>query len=208
MEHHHAGQLSRGAFVAFIFSLVVGATTLAQMPSGPPSDTSNAERVRQQEMSQREMQLRNYGLKARLPSNRKQVEALAQQVEEDFSRILILHNEIARALAGSNLDYGFVSDAATEIKKRASRLQATLWLKPEGNEEASTKPIETSDKKVKDALISLCKQIKSFVTNPVIENPGTVSEDQLNKARQDLESVVELSSSIRKTADKLSKSHK
>ena len=44
------------------------------------------------------------------------------QTEEDFNRILTLHNEIARALTSKNdLNYQFVSDATAEIKKRASR---------------------------------------------------------------------------------------
>ncbi len=49
------------------------------------------------------------------------------QTEEDFNRILTLHNEIARALSSNNaLNYQFVSEATAEIKKRASRVQSTL----------------------------------------------------------------------------------
>jgi len=64
-------------------------------------------------------------------------------------------------------------------------------LKPEVSEQTSDKQVGSNETQVKDALITLCRQIKSFVTNPVIENPGTVNIQQLNKARQDLQSVVD-----------------
>ena len=62
---------------------------------------------------------------------------------------------------------------------------------------------EFDDSKMKDALIKLCKQIRSFVTNPIIEQPNTVDADQLKKARRDLEGVIQLSAQIKKDADKL-----
>ncbi len=46
--------------------------------------------------------------------------------EQDFNRILTLHNEIARAISSNrDLDYHFVSDATAEIRKKASRLRTT-----------------------------------------------------------------------------------
>src|SRR5439155_19301341 len=109
-------------------------------------------------------------------NNRKKLQALADQVEQDFNRILVLHNEIARALSGpKSLDYGFVSNATTEIGKRANRLQAALVLKPEVSEQTSDKQVGSNETQVKDALITLSRQIKSFVTNHLIENPGTVN---------------------------------
>jgi hypothetical protein len=160
-------------------------------------------------MNRREMLLRGYGLTVGRPTTGKKLQALADQVEQDFSRILILHNEIARAISGKkSLEYGFVSDATTEIRKRAVRLQSTLALKPEVGEPTAEKQIASNDGAVKDALISLCMQIKTFVTNPVIENPGTVNVEQLNKARQDLQRVVELSLSIKRTAETLAKTHR
>ena len=57
-------------------------------------------------------------------------------------------------------------------------------------------------KETKDELILLCKQIESFVRNPIIDKPGTVDAQQLEKARQDLQSVVEISDAIKKHVDK------
>jgi len=155
-------------------------------------------------MSSREWQLRNYGNESAAAKDQRQLKALMAQTEEDFNRILSLHNEIARALSSNNaLDYKFVSDATGEIKKRASRVQSSLRLSPEEGQ-APAKPEEFEDSHMKDALIKLCKQIRSFVTNPSIEKPGTVDAEQLTKARRDLESVIQISGQI----NKLTKNHK
>jgi hypothetical protein len=195
-------------FLWGIVFLLAATPALAQLP-GPPTSRGNPDRERQQDMNRREMLLRGYGLRTLPPDDRAKVQALAAQIEQDFSRILILHNEIARALsAASRLDYRFVSTATAEIKKRSSRLQSTLLLKPEGSEQSTEKQVSADEKEVKDALISLCRHIKNFVTNPVIDSPGTVNVEQLEKARHELEDTIQISSGIKKTADKLSKSNK
>ena len=58
---------------------------------------------------------------------------------------------------------------------------------------------------MKDSLVKLCNEIRSFVTNPVIENPNTVDATQLTRARRDLESLIQLSGLIKKDAEKLGK---
>jgi hypothetical protein len=191
-----------------VFLLTAATPALAQLP-GPPTSRGNPDREAQADMNRRQMLLRGYGMSKAPPDDRAKIQALADQVAQDFGRILILHNEIARALsAPKSLDYSFVSTATAEIKKRTTRLQSTLLLKPEGAEQIKEKQISPDEKDVKDALITLCKHIKNFVTNPVIENPGTVNVEQLDKARHDLQDTIEISSNIRKTAEKLSKSHK
>jgi hypothetical protein len=180
---------------------------LAQKPGGPPPADRrvNTDRIRQQDMSQREWQLRNFGNEPGGPADQRRLKALMAQTEEDFTRILTLHNEIARALSSNNaLDYRFVSDATTEIKKRATRVQSSLKLAPEEGY-TGEKVDEIGDPEMKDALIKLCKQIRSFVTNPSIENPNTVDAQQLTKARHDLDAVIQLSGQIKKDADKIKK---
>ena len=106
-------------------------TVFAQSQApGVPLDRTNTERVRQQQMSSREWQLRNFGKEPNTPKDKRQVEALMAQTEEDFNRILTLHNQIARALTSKNdLDYRFISETTAEIKKRASRVQSSLALR-------------------------------------------------------------------------------
>jgi len=157
-------------------------------------------------MSNREWQLRNFGIEPRNAKDDRQLKALMAQTEEDFTRILTLHNKIARALSSKDpLNYQFISDATAEIKKRASRVQSTLALRLSADD-APVK--EKTDVEMKDSLIKLCKEIRSFVTNPMIENPNTIDVQQLIRARRDLESLIQLSGLIKKDADKLSKGEK
>ena len=189
-----------------ILLLIFAAPVFSQSaPSGaPPTDRMvNTDRVRQQDMSRREWQLRNFGTDPASPKDQRQLKALMAQTEEDFTRILTLHNEIARALASNKeLSPHFISEATAEIRKRASRLQSTLALHL-SSDDAPVK--EKVDPEMKESLIKLCKEIRSFVTNPIIENPSTVDAENLTRARRDLESLIQLSGLIKKDADHLSK---
>lgn len=187
--------------------LLFAAPVFCQSPGNPPpiDKSTNRERVRQQDMSRREWQLRNFGTEPNAPKDRHQIEALMAQTEEDFTRILTLHNEIARAIASKDaLNYHFLSEAAAELKKRGTRVQSTLVLGL-SNEDAPVKV--TAEPEMKDSLIKLCKEIRAFVTNPMIENPNTVDAQQLVRAKQDLESFIQLSGLIKKDADRLAKEH-
>ena len=199
-----------GKCVLAALAVILFCTTPASSqnpPGGPPpiDRRTNADRMRQQEQSNREWQLRNFGKEIDKPKDRRQVEALMAQTEEDFNRILTLHNEIARALTSNNaLNYGFVSDATSEINKRASRVQSSLNLGLSEEDVASAGKLEQSeDTEMKDDLIKLCKQIRSFVTNPVIENPNTINAEQALQARRDLDSVIQISGRIKKDAEML-----
>lgn len=181
--------------------LLIGCWVLLSVPASAQG-VGNAAKVHRQEMDRRELQLSNLGRDSRQPSDPKRSQAMMDQVGEDFHRILTLHNEIVRAIAANrSLSYQFISDATGEIRKRSARLQSSLKLqRPEPaaeNQGPDLKVLET-----KDELILLCRQIESFVKNPIIETPGTVDAHQLEKARRDLESVVELSGAIKKRADK------
>jgi len=190
---------------AIILLLLFAVPIFSQSPpTGPiPSVRVNTERIRQQEMSQREWQLRNFGTDPDAPKDERQLKALMAQTEEDFTRILTLHNEIARALSADKaLNYQFVSEASTEIKKRASRVQSSLGLRMSPDDPQVK---EKSDPELKDSLVKLCKEIRSFVTNPTIASPNTVDAQQLTRAKRDLESLIQLSGLIKKDAEKLDK---
>jgi len=195
-------QLVNSTFL-LLFLAAVALTVVAQQPMSPPADRTNTDRLRQQDMSKREYQLRNFGIEHNGPLDDKQKKALMAQVEQDFNRILFLHNQIVRAIStDTSLDSRFLSDAAGEIKKRSSRLQSTLALSLPGNEKQPAEEFTKIDgKQFGPALLTLCKHIKDFVTNPIIETPGTVSAQQLIRARNDLASIITLSTLIRKQAE-------
>jgi hypothetical protein len=195
------------ALIGFIFLLPAAAPTFAQKtsPGAAPIDRhSNRARERQQDMASREWQLRNFGNPSVI-KDRRRLEALMAQTEEDFNRMLMLHNEIARAITANNqIDYHFVSEATGEIRKRATSIQSNLVLSPPTDEMKQTEmPAE-----MKDALIKLCKQIRSFVTNPVIEQPNMIDVEKLATAKRDLESVIQLSAHLKREADQMIKVQK
>ena len=198
---------SKYSLIAIPLLMLFSLPVLAQsVPTGgPPAiDRTNAERIRQQQESNREWQLRNFGVERNAPKDRRQLEALVAQTEEDFNRILTLNNEIARLLTASKpIEYTFISEASAEIKKRASRLQSTLGL----HQLPEETPVEESSKELNDSqmkleLVRMCNEIKNFVTNPVIANPNTVDPKQLSNARRDLESLIQLSGHLKKEAGK------
>lgn len=185
--------------------VLFAAPVFCQSPGGPPpiDRSANTDRIRQQDTSRREWQLRNFGKEPNAPKDRRQIEALMAQTEEDFTRILTLHNEIVRAISSKDaLNYRFVSESMVEIKKRATRVQSSLAL---GLADEDMPVTVKAEPELKDSLIKLCKEIRAFVTNPMIENPNTVDVQQLAKAKRDLESFIQLSGLIKKGADKLSK---
>lgn len=202
----HPARVAANPVGLIALAISLATPILAQSPR--PSQVDPA-RARFEETNRRELQLRGMGGPPR-KTDPKELEAVVNQIKQDFERILTLHNEIVRAIgADKTLDHDFVSSATAEIRKRAGRLQTTLALdKLDASEQNQHKPKQLNDAQLKDALITLCKEIESFVTNPVIKTPGTVDIEQLGKARRDLEGVIELGDSINKSAEKLKKSSK
>jgi hypothetical protein len=201
---HSAGKCS---LIGIALLLTVAAPALAQRatPGPPPIDKhTNKARERHRDEASREWQLRNFGNPS-VVKDRRRLEALMAQTEEDFNRLLTLHNEIVRALSATKpLDYQFVSDATAEIRKRASSIQSNLVLSlPENEIKQVDVTAQTSEKEIKDSLVKLCKQIRSFVTNPVIEQPNMIDAEKLATAKHDLESVIQISGHLKRDADQL-----
>ncbi len=197
-----------GSLNVQLSSAIAGAIAcLILLPTSASGQVGNAAKVQMQEMDKRELQLSDLSKGNQKETDPKRVQAIKDQVNEDFRRILKLHNDMVRAISGSSpLDYQFISDATGEINKRAIRLQSTLALhileQPEQNRQSTR---DLTDMNSKDGLINLCRKIELFVKNPIIDTPGTVDAQQLENARRDLESVIELSSAIKKGAERQKK---
>jgi hypothetical protein len=153
------------------------------------------------------MQLRNGGAEAGRPPDERAVKAAVKQLDEDFRRIQVIRNEVARSLAaGGALDYGRVSGQAAELRKRALRMQAYLGLQraPKGSEifpdgEAGA----PGEDELKGALVRLCKRIDSFVANPRFKSPEVLDVEANARARRDLWHIISLSEGVRESADRL-----
>ncbi len=146
--------------VAGIFSLCVAGTTLAQgKPAGagpPPNNNPNVgDRVRQLD----EGRLRSAEVEAGAEErNQKLLQAAIVNMKEDFTRVQVLRNDIARNLvARKPLDYKLVSEQTTEINKRASRLNVYMRARVPEDEKQDNSP-ELKSEEMIGALVRLCKR--------------------------------------------------
>jgi hypothetical protein len=132
------------------------------------------------------------------------------QIAEDFERMQTVNNRMMVAVMRSDSpDYGLVSDATAEIRKRAARLRSNLPLpEPEegGGGKAADYKSPEDGAQLKAALLRLDRALMSFVLSPVFRNTDVVDADDGAKARRDLEEVIELSRLINKDAGRMSKS--
>jgi hypothetical protein len=163
------------------------------------------ERIRDEQ--QRQMALRSGGRREEgAPADEQVVKAAAEQLNQDFKRVQVIRNELARAAtSGSALDYKRVSDDAAEVKKRSVRMQTYLALREEGDG-VKQQPVDAAaydEANLREALARLCKRIDSFVANPRFKSPGVVDVDSTVKAARDLREVITLSERIKGSAERL-----
>src|SRR5260221_4303219 len=161
-----------------IFSLYMAGTTLAQgKPAGagpPPNNNPNLDdRIRQIDEGRLRGAETNAGVEEQ---NQKRVQAAIVNMRDDYKRIQILRNDIARNLvARKPLEYKLVTEQSAEINKRAGRLNGYM---PDNSAELKSEDMVA-------ALVKLCKLIDSFTENPVLKNAGTVDSKGAAKAKDD-----------------------
>lgn len=216
-QNHEKPVVSLVVFSAalFAFASFMACPLAAQQP--PRADaTSAAERARQRQINrndQLETELRISALEreSRQPAAEELPRSANMQLKDDFEQLQSVNNQMMVMVFANNvLDYKRISEAITEIRKRAARLKSNLPLpvaEKDGQEEEP--PIkglnELNQGQVKPVLLSLDDLIQRFVTNPVFQQSQVVDIQQSSKARRDLEAIIKLSEKIRKSADKLLK---
>ena len=201
-----------GLLAGAILSLCLAGTAAAQgKPAGagpPPNNNPNLDdRARQVD----EGRLRSAEMDAGTDEkNQKLVQAAIANMKEDFTRIQILRNDIARNLAAHKpLDYQLISEQTAEINKRASRLNVYMRAH-DANGEKENDSGELKNDETVSALVRLCKLIDSFTENPSLKNAATVDSKDVAKAKEnkanadrDLLGIIKLSDSLRKQSEKL-----
>jgi hypothetical protein len=202
-----------GCVVAAIFAVSLGASAWAQAPAGPPAGAgppaNNNPRIEDRSRQVNEKRLRSAEMDAALESeNQKRIQAAIVHMKEDFTRIQVLRNDIARNLvARKPLDYVLISKQTAEINKRANAINN--YMVARAPEETEEKPKVGADEMV-GSLVKLCKLIDSFTENPTLKNAATVDVKTVEKAKeekaradQDLRAIMKLSESIKKKSDSL-----
>ncbi len=212
------------ATVACLFASALTIQVPAQQGSGrggPPVSRGLSERDRN--LLDREMQMNDMIRDANRPAPEVERRLALSQIAEDFKRIQVINNDLMLVvMSNPTLDYKRISDVTTEIRKRAMRLKENLILPQTQTpaQEAQQSPSLRKSRSLLDELMSrapdngqmktaldtLDTLIMGFVTNPVFRNSGTVVDARMSaKANNDLEDIIELSNSIRKGAERMSK---
>lgn len=128
------------------------------------------------------------------------------QIREDFLRIQVIDRKLMQATAvGDMLDLELVARSAGEIRKRSRRLKENLAL-PRSEAPPAERPgiaVEATSERLRISLSDLSNLIEGFVSNPMFEQSKLVDARLAAKARQDIEAIIELSSQIKRSSEKL-----
>jgi hypothetical protein len=198
--------------IGVMFLLLCGVNPLYAQQPPPGSPSVKDPKFDTLERQNREATLRSAELPpAMAKTDEQRIAAAVEKIKEDFRRIQIVRNEVARAvLANKPFDYKFVLDETAEVNKRAERLKS--YLSPASPEKDKTQakdegaaPAELSEKDMKGALARLCHLIDAFVEDPALKNPRTIDLKQSMKIGVDLLGIMDLSNRIMQAAEKLSK---
>lgn len=186
-------------------------STIPQRPSPPEDITRRTEALRAPSIRERQLKMlemeREMANPPPLTSDQQKL-ALAQ-IAEDFRQIQVVNNKMmSGAMTARELNYASIADTTAEIRRRAVRLRDNLHLAKSDQKNAVaqefTPPGDAA--RFKTELLSLDKALMSFIGSPIFKAPASVIHvDESAKARRNLETVIELSAVLNKTATRLKK---
>lgn len=202
------GYLRMRVLVLLASLCVLGSAGLARSQSGSPAYPGPAARERNRAMDDYDRTLNRMKNDARAANERRR--SLFPQINEDFQRIQVAHNEIVRMLKPENsLDYGRLADLTGEIKKRGARLRENLALpEPEKTETPQAQHDVIDDSHIKKSIFELHDLIVSFVGNDLFKNLAVVDAKVVDMASRNLESIISVSDEIKREAKILGKTAK
>lgn len=133
------------------------------------------------------------------------------QIRDDFLQIQVIDRNLMRATnAGDALDLKLVVNSAGEIRKRSQRLKENLALPRPDTPSPGRSEIagEATRERLRISLSNLSGLIDEFVGNPMFEQIKLIDAKLSAKARQDIEAIIELSSQIKRSSQKLKAAEK
>jgi hypothetical protein len=196
---------------SLIFSLSLAGATLGQgrpAGAGPPPNTNPNIGDRQRQIDESRLRSAEMDAGTEVENQKLIAEAIAN-MKQDFTRIQVLRNDIARNLvARKPLDFELLSKQTAEINKRSSRLN--VYMRAHGDEKQEKETAELKNDEMISALVRLCKLIDSFTENPALKNAATVDAKEVEKTKvdkakadHDLLAIIQLSQLIQKKSEGL-----
>ena len=186
------------AVIIVIFSSVLSLSSTSQVPgqgirTGSPKDRSIEDKYRADEIER----VRREAIKPQ----QKYHTTHFPQIKEDFERIQLINSDVLQATTlNAEPDYRRLSEAAAEVKKRATRLRSNLFPSEPRVESRASEQRLKGPENLKSLLKELDKAIITFVHNPMFENTRVVNQEDSKKAQEDLEKIIDLSARTRKRA--------
>jgi hypothetical protein len=193
-----------------LFLLVIfGSATVgvSQQAGGPPTALPGpAMRERNRAMDDYDRTINRMKNDAKVANERRR--NLFPQINEDFQRIQVIHNEIVRMLKPEKgFDYNRLAELTTDMKRRSARLRSNLALpEPEKTEVQATHSEGVDDGHVRKTVVQLHDLVVSFVANPIFKNLGVVDAKVINEASDNLNHIIVVSDEIKRDAETLIKS--
>jgi hypothetical protein len=143
------------------------------------------------------------GRDPRSASGRSQ-QLVLQEIREDFWQVQVVNKEVIRAILKSGeIDSGFIAKSASEIRKRAQRLNENLALAKSTRPKHSDSPARPTPDQLRSSLSELSNLILGFVNNPVLKEANVVDATLSLKAQKDLDEIISLSGQIKKSVERL-----
>jgi hypothetical protein len=205
-------------FCASVLASTAIITTPAQTPAptGPPSQAPT-QRGTDPELEQRQRDLRLVDKLMSAHENtkttttkRRDPKVVAAELQEDFTRIQVVNNDLAEAASGSApLNLELVVKSTTELVEHSKRMGENLGHpEPEKGDMPPKREPVTDVEQLKRSLATLDKLITEFAHNPLFTEANTRDAELLVKARRDLAEISALSEHIKKSTEELSKAVK
>ncbi len=191
------------AEVALIFVSLLPPSCHAQQRGASRPDAVSARKA-EQDMIDREWNLTRMTNEADKQFKKEQI-SLFPQIKEDFTNLQTVNNNLMRTVFVNNaIDYGVISGAIGEIRKRAFRLRQNLVLpKISDREEAHKQTDIRNNEQLKASLLGLDHAVMSFVKNPIFQAPNVVDPVLASTAGRDLEAIIASSNTIKKEIERL-----
>jgi hypothetical protein len=170
-----------------------------------PNSPGAAVRERQRAMDDYDRDINR--MKNDAAATRERRRSLFPQINDDFQRVQVIHNEIVRMFqSDKGLDYGRLAELTGDMKKRGTRLRENLALPQADQSNAQAKHAEAiDDQQVRKDIGALHDLVVSFVGSPLFKNLGVVDAKAIDQASDNLNHIIDLSEEIKKAAKLLDK---
>jgi len=192
------------AFVALGFSLLAIAAHAQAISVAAPSNSGDPFGEAKERRS-RETALRSITMIGPNKRDPREQRALLEQMNDDFKQIQIIRLGMVEGIAaGKPFGYKRLAGDASEIKKRAARLRASLALRPDAEPgQQEQKPTDYDQLSIQNAASDLCLEISRFTTNPIFKPNSVYNLRFATEADIALGSIIKLSDDIKISAEKL-----